>query len=92
VSWCCVGSTTRYGTGRAIQAREELNREGRGCFVLTMHVDSDDTLYRHCLDNVRRRLHPSSPFVVLISCLSSLLFVCHPHPLFVLVATLPLVT
>jgi hypothetical protein len=39
-------------TGQAIQAREELNREGRGCFMLTMHVDSDNTLCRHCLDDV----------------------------------------
>jgi hypothetical protein len=78
--------------GQAIQAREELNREGRGCFMLTMHVDSDNTLCRHCLDDVRHCLHPSLLFVVPTSRLSSLSFVCHPHRSFVLVAMLPLAT
>jgi hypothetical protein len=60
-----------------VREREEAGqRRGEGFMVLTIHVDSDDALHRHCVDNVL--------------CCFIHHHHCCPHPSFVFVATSPL--
>jgi hypothetical protein len=76
-----------------VREREEAGQQrGEGFMVLTTHVDSDDTLHRHCVDDVPRCFHPSSLFVALvIRSSTSSLFVCpRPRCSFVLVLVLRL--
>jgi hypothetical protein len=63
-----------------VREREEAGQQrGEGFMVLTTHVDSDDALHCHCVDDVPHCFHPSSPFIAPVIGSSTSLFFVRPH-------------